>query len=82
MNFARVIALSLNTAAFVAEVVRGGVGSIEKGQTAAKAIGMRRSQILVFILLPQPTGNGASAHERADQPGQKLFAPIRFRSMS
>ena len=52
--WAGVIALSLNAAAFVAEVVRGGVGSIEKGQTeAAKAIGMRPSQILVFILLPQ-----------------------------
>ena len=52
--WAGVIALSLNAAAFVAEVVRGGVGSIEKGQTeAAKAIGMRHSQILVFILFPQ-----------------------------
>ena len=52
--WAGVIALSLNAAAFVAEVVRGGVGSIEKGQTeAAKAIGMRHSQVLVFILLPQ-----------------------------
>lgn len=52
--WAGVIALSLNAAAFVAEVVRGGVGSIEKGQTeAAKAIGMRHSQILVYILLPQ-----------------------------
>ena len=52
--WAGVIAFSLNAAAFVAEGVRGGVGSIEKGQTeAAKAIGMRHSQILVFILLPQ-----------------------------
>lgn len=52
--WAGVVALSLNAAAFVAEVVRGGVGSIEKGQTeAAKAIGMRHSQILVYILLPQ-----------------------------
>lgn len=52
--WAGVVALSLNAAAFVAEVVRGGVGSIEKGQTeAAKAIGMRHNQILVYILLPQ-----------------------------
>ena len=52
--WAGVIALSLYAAAFAAEVVRGGVGSIEKGQTeAAKAIGMRHSQVLVFILLPQ-----------------------------
>lgn len=52
--WAGVIALSLNAAAFVAEVVRGGVGSIERGQSeAAKAIGMRHRQILVYILLPQ-----------------------------
>jgi His/Glu/Gln/Arg/opine family amino acid ABC transporter permease subunit len=52
--WAGVLALSLNAAAFVAEVVRGGVGAIERGQTeAALAIGMRRRQILVHILLPQ-----------------------------
>ena len=48
------VALSLNAAAFVAEVVRGGVGSIERGQAeAAKAIGTRHRQVLVYILLPQ-----------------------------
>lgn len=52
--WAGVVALSLNAAAFVAEVVRGGVGSIERGQTeAAQSIGMRHRQILVHILLPQ-----------------------------
>jgi polar amino acid transport system permease protein len=52
--WAGVVALSLNAGAFVAEVVRGGVGSIERGQAeAAKAIGMRYRQILVSILLPQ-----------------------------
>lgn len=51
---AGVVALSINAAAFVAEVVRGGVGSIERGQSeAAKAIGMRHRQVLVYILLPQ-----------------------------
>lgn len=52
--WAGVVALSLNAAAFVAEVVRGGVGAVERGQTeAALSIGMRRRQILVHILLPQ-----------------------------
>ncbi len=52
--WAGVFALSINSAAFVAEVVRGGVGSIERGQSeAATAIGMRHQQILVYILLPQ-----------------------------
>jgi polar amino acid transport system permease protein len=51
---AGVVALSFNAAGYVAEIVRGGVGSIEKGQTeAARSIGMRHRQILVFILLPQ-----------------------------
>ena len=52
--WAGVVALSLNAAAFVAEVVRGGVGSIKRGQSeAAKAIGMRHRQVLIYILLPQ-----------------------------
>lgn len=49
-----VIALSLNSAAYVAEVVRGAVGAVERGQSeAAKSIGMTRGQILVHVLLPQ-----------------------------
>ncbi|MFT6877777.1 MAG: His/Glu/Gln/Arg/opine family amino acid ABC transporter permease subunit [Candidatus Azotimanducaceae bacterium] len=52
--WAGVFALSLNAGAFVGEVVRGGVGSIERGQTeAAMSIGMRHRQVLVQILLPQ-----------------------------
>ena len=50
----RIIALAINTAAYIAETVRGGVGSIERGQTeAAKSIGMFQAQILIYILLPQ-----------------------------
>jgi His/Glu/Gln/Arg/opine family amino acid ABC transporter permease subunit len=52
--WAGVIALGLNAAGFIAEVVRSGVGAVEKGQTeAAKSIGMRHGQILIHILLPQ-----------------------------
>jgi His/Glu/Gln/Arg/opine family amino acid ABC transporter permease subunit len=52
--WAGVIALSLNAAGFIAEIVRAGVGSIEKGQAeAARSIGMRHAQILLYILLPQ-----------------------------
>ncbi|MEM6383142.1 MAG: amino acid ABC transporter permease [Pseudomonadota bacterium] len=52
--WAGVVALSLNAGAFVSEVVRGGVGAIEKGQSeAARSIGMRNRQILIHILLPQ-----------------------------
>lgn len=52
--WAGVIALSLNAAGFLAEIVRAGIGSIEKGQTeAARSIGMRHHQILFHVLLPQ-----------------------------
>lgn len=52
--WAGVIALSLNAAAFISEIVRAGVGSIERGQSeAARSIGMNHGQILVYILLPQ-----------------------------
>jgi His/Glu/Gln/Arg/opine family amino acid ABC transporter permease subunit len=51
---AGIIALALNTGGYIAETVRGAVGSIERGQTeAAQSIGMVRGQILFWILLPQ-----------------------------
>ncbi|MFJ5486129.1 amino acid ABC transporter permease [Hansschlegelia beijingensis] len=49
-----VIALSLNCAAYVAEIVRGTVGAVEKGQAeAARSIGMTQGKILLHVLLPQ-----------------------------
>jgi polar amino acid transport system permease protein len=52
--WAGIVALAFNTSAYIAETVRGGVGSVERGQTeAAKSIGMFRWQILLYILLPQ-----------------------------
>jgi general L-amino acid transport system permease protein len=53
---ALLIALSLYTAAFIAEVVRAGLMSVSKGQTeAAAAAGLRRSQILQLVIIPQAT---------------------------
>lgn len=52
--WAGVIALSLNAAGFISEIVRAGVSSVEKGQAeAARSIGMRHHQILFHVLLPQ-----------------------------
>jgi His/Glu/Gln/Arg/opine family amino acid ABC transporter permease subunit len=49
-----VIALSFNAGGFIAEIVRAGIGSIDRGQTeAAMAIGMTHRQGLLFVLLPQ-----------------------------
>ena len=44
----------LYTAAFIAEIVRGGILAVPKGQTeAAEAIGLRRSTMLRRVILPQ-----------------------------
>jgi polar amino acid transport system permease protein len=59
------LGLGLNEAAYMAEIVRGGLVSVDQGQTeAAGALGMSRSQTLRRIVLPQamrviipPTGN-------------------------
>ncbi|HZF78971.1 MAG TPA: amino acid ABC transporter permease [Rubrivivax sp.] len=52
--WAGVLALGLNAAGFIAEIVRSGVGAVEKGQAeAARSIGMRHHQILWYVLLPQ-----------------------------
>lgn len=49
-----VLALTLFNGAVICEVVRAGVASLPRGQEeAACAIGMRRMQVLQFILLPQ-----------------------------
>ena len=51
---ALLIGLTMYTAAFIAEVVRGGIQSVGKGQIeAAKAIGLRSFQVTNLIVLPQ-----------------------------
>jgi polar amino acid transport system permease protein len=59
------LGLGLNEAAYMAEIVRGGLVSVDEGQSeAAGALGMSRAQTLRRIVLPQamrviipPTGN-------------------------
>jgi len=48
------LALSLYTGAFVAEIVRGGILAISKGQTeAAFALGLRPNRTMNLVILPQ-----------------------------
>ena len=62
---AGVLALGLNEGAYMAEIVRAGIISVDEGQTdAAQSLGMTRVQTLRRIVLPQamrviipPTGN-------------------------
>jgi general L-amino acid transport system permease protein len=51
---ALVIGLSLYSASFIAEIVRGGILAISKGQwEAARALGLKPAQILQLIVFPQ-----------------------------
>lgn len=62
---AAVLGLGLHEAAYMGEIVRGGIASVDPGQTeAAHALGLTRFQTLRKIILPQamrviipPTGN-------------------------
>ncbi|MGF1501306.1 MAG: amino acid ABC transporter permease [Paracoccaceae bacterium] len=48
------LALSIYTGAFVAEIVRGGIQAVSKGQTeAAAALGLRPNRIMSLVILPQ-----------------------------
>lgn len=51
---AGIVALSLNSAAYVAEIVRAGIQSIDKGQAeAAVSTGLTWGQTMRYIILPQ-----------------------------
>lgn len=62
---AALLGLSLNEAAYMAEIIRGGIGSVDNGQyDAAQALGMNKTQLMRRVILPQamrvvlpPTGN-------------------------
>jgi polar amino acid transport system permease protein len=51
---AAVLCLSLYGGAFYSEILRGGIISMDPGQTeAARALGMRRHQVMWRVILPQ-----------------------------
>ena len=52
------IVISLNTGAYMAEYVRGGIVSVDKGQfEAAQAVGMNHVQTMIYVVLPQVARN-------------------------
>lgn len=52
--FYGVIALSLNSSAYVAEIMRAGIQSVDKGQMeAARSLGMPHSMAMRHIIMPQ-----------------------------
>ena len=58
MWIASILVVSINTGAYMAESVRGGIISIDPGQTeGAKAIGMTHVQTMLNVILPQALRN-------------------------
>ena len=63
---AAIVACSINSSAYIAEIFRAGIQSIDKGQMeAGRSLGLNWSQTMRFIIIPQafkriipPLGNG------------------------
>ena len=56
--FAAIFIVSINTGAYMAEIVRGGIISVDRGQfEAAHAIGMNHLQTMFNVVLPQAIRN-------------------------
>ncbi len=56
--FAAIFIISINTGAYMAEIIRGGIISVDKGQKeGAHAIGMTHWQSMVHVVLPQAVRN-------------------------
>ena len=52
------IALCVNSAAYVSEVIRSGIQAVDKGQTeAARSLGMTQAQNMRYVILPQAIKN-------------------------
>ncbi|MES2744808.1 MAG: ABC transporter permease subunit [Bdellovibrionota bacterium] len=55
---AAILALSLYTASFIAEIIRGAIGAVSRNQTeAALALGLTPAQVLSRIIFPQALGH-------------------------
>ena len=53
-----IIVLSMNSGAYVAEIVRSGINAVPKGQTeAAYSLGIRPRQTMIKVILPQAIRN-------------------------
>lgn len=56
--YAAIIALGLNSSAYIAEIVRSGINSVDRGQMeAARAMGLNYSTSMRLIIIPQATKN-------------------------
>ena len=55
---AGIITLSINSGAYVAEIIRSGIQAVDKGQMeAARSLGMKHSTAMMYIIIPQGLKN-------------------------
>ena len=56
--FAGLVTVTLNTTAYLAEVLRGGIQSVDHGQTeASRSLGFNQTQTFFYVVLPQAIKN-------------------------
>lgn len=68
--------ISINTGAYMAEIIRSGIQSVDHGQVeAAKSIGMTTFQTLIYIIFPQAIKNSFPSI------GNQLIVNIKDSSM-
>lgn len=55
---AAVLALSMNSGAYIAEIIRAGIQAVDKGQMeAARSLGMNYKMAMLYIIIPQAVKN-------------------------
>ena len=55
---AGIVIISINTGAYMAEIVRSGIQAVDKGQTeGARSVGMTHLQTMFYIIIPQAIRN-------------------------
>ena len=53
-----IIALSINSSAYVAEIIRGGIMAVDEGQNeAGRSLGLNFAQTMLYIIIPQALKN-------------------------
>ena len=71
------VAIALNSAAYVSEIVRAGIDAVDKGQIeAARSLGMKKSTAMMLIVVPQAVRNILPAI------GNEFVAVIKESSMA